>query len=214
MNTTLIAALTSIGLALPASALTTVYTDRAAFAAAAGVTSTIDFNNLAGPGSFFNYNGGALRASGVRFTSNATLFAVGAGWYGTNYADGAYLATAFASTDILRATLPLVTAVGFDFGSLFGSGTTANILLSDGTTVSAISAGSIRPLADFGFIGFTSSIPLTSIEIALPDAPDYSAIDNFTFSRTGVAPVSEPAAIALAGGGLALIALSRRRRSV
>lgn len=186
----------------------TVYTSRAAFDAATAGQTIIDFNGIAGANSYVAYNAGPLILSGVTFTGNGSMFVIGENWYGTAYPDGGYLNSDYAATNTIVATLPGATAVGFDFGGLLGAPVTFTVTLSDGFTWSATSNGSISPLTPLEFIGITSSTPLSSIKIDMPNAASYNAIDNFTLA----AAVPEPASCALLLTGLGMLGATMRRR--
>jgi hypothetical protein len=84
--------------------------------------------------------------------------------------------------------------------------------LSDGfaASFSLPSTVSVKDGA-LSFIGFVSSTPLTSIQIDMPDAPQFNAIDNFTIAVT-VAAVPEPGTLALLGVSLAGFGVMRRLR--
>lgn len=189
----------------------TVYTSRAAFDAATTGPAIIDFNGITAANSFVIYNAGPLTLSGVTFTGNGSMFVIGENYYSTAYPDGGYLNSDYArsGTNTIVAALPLgTTAVGFDFGGLLGAPVTFNVTLSDGFTWSGSSNGAISPLAPLEFIGFTSSTPLTSITIDMPDGPSYNAVDNFTVASA----VPEPASCALLLTGLGMLGAATRRR--
>lgn len=189
----------------------TAYTSRAAFGAATAAQTIIDFNGIAGASSAVFYGTGPLTLSGVTFTGNRSMFVIGENYYGTAYPDGGYLNSDYAAsgTNTIVAALPLgTTAIGFDFGGLLGAPVTFSVTLSDGFTWSGSSNGAISPLAPLEFIGFTSSTPLTSITIDMPDAPRYNSIDNFTIASA----VPEPVSCALVITGLGLLGATLRRR--
>lgn len=205
-----VAALASAGVARADA----MYTNQAAFDAGAGPLTTIDFNDIAAPGSFVSYGTGPLTLSGVTFTGNGSMFVIDPGYYGASYPNGGFLNSDYATTgvDTILATLPAnVKSVGFDFGGLLGSPVTFQVTLSDGHTFTATSNNSITGTGALDFAGFAASTPISSIQINMPDAPNYNAIDNFTFGSGGV---PEPATWAMLIVGVAMIGFAARRRSL
>jgi len=218
-----------------------VYTSRAAFDAAVVNETVITFDQFAPPGGFTCFSpqcGGppSLTTSGVTFTSNGSMFVIDPGFYQAQYpspflqSDAAPSCTnvpADTPCNVVVATFPPVTAVGFDFGGLFNVDptTTFDITLSDGFTYSATTADVICPVPTappaacagpgmLAFIGFTSTTPLTSVEISMPDAPNFNAIDNFTIGTALMIPVPEPRTLGVLAIGLTMLfaLLGTRRR--
>jgi hypothetical protein len=169
-----------------AVAADTVYSSRSAFDAAAGALTTITFDGIAGPGSFVDYGGGPLTLSGVTFTSNATLFVLDPGYYGSSYPYGGFLNADYAGLDTITAALPATTALGFDIGGLFGA-QTFTIGTSDGGSFVVNAPDSIIGTSALDFFGVTTSTPITSITVSYTDGA-YGALDNFSFGA-----VPEPA---------------------
>ncbi len=196
--------------ALPALAIDTEYTSLAAFQAATSGLTTITFDGMAPSGGFINVSSG-LSLSGVTFNMNGSGFIIDYGYYGaSSYAGDDFLNSDYAGTDTITALLPAGTmAVGSNYGSLFGSAG-ETVTLSDGTTYNvpdtSISGGS----AGLNFVGFTSSVPITSISFS---TNQYIVVDNFTFGSAG-AVTPEPGAYAMiASLGLTGAAFLRRRRA-
>ena len=175
-----------------------LYTSESAFDAATTGLTTVDFNGIASSDSFVSYGTGPLSLSGVSFTGNGSMFVIDPGFYGYSYSNGGFLTSDYSSPDIITATLPGggFTAVGTDFGSLFSGGATFTITLSTGDTFTVSTSGSIE-FGTLGFVGFTSSTPITSITFSMPDTPNYNALDNFQFG-TAVA-VPEPTSVVVFG---------------
>ena len=212
MKSNLLAASTLGGVALLMAVVTpsradVIYTDQAAFNAAVSSATVVTFNGLAPAGSFTSYGNGPLTQSGVTFTGNGSMYVLDPGYYGSSYADGDYLNSDYSSPDIITVTFPASRAVGFNFGGLFGPAT-FSVTLSDGFTDSQATSNSITGTAALSFMGYTTSTPITSIVITMPDGPSYNAIDNFTIERLAV---PEPATLGVIGIGLIALAGTRRK---
>lgn len=189
----------------------TVYTTLGSFNAATTGTTTVTFNGIASPGGFVNETS-PLALGGLTFTTGSTLFVIDPGFYASSYAGGGFLNADFSTPDILTVTLPSVTAIGFNFGGLFSATGSFPVTLSDGFSTSISSLNSISS-GSLDFVGFTSSTPLTSITLTLPDAPSYSALDNFVYgSAVTSGAVPEPATFGLMLTGLLGTAAAVRRR--
>jgi len=202
-------ALVAVGLAVaataaPSQASIVVYNNQASFNAATTGLTSVNFVGLAPPGGF-TYYGNTLTTGGLTFTDvGARLFVIDPGfsppsWSYTpgrpvltdNFGGGAGLTT----TAFPAGT----TAVSFTIGD-FGP-TTATITLSTGDVVNLNLAG--QPNLDF--IGFTSTIPITSVTIQ--DGIQAPVIDTVQFGQA----IPEPATFAVFGV-LAFGALGARRR--
>jgi hypothetical protein len=184
----------------------TVYTSLSSFNAATTGNTTITFNGIAAPGGFVAETSPATFA-GATFSTTSSLFVIDPGFYGFSYSNGGFLNADFQQPDVITVTLPSVTAVGFDFGGLFGATGPYLVTLSDGFSTSLSSSGSAAS-DNLSFVGFTSSTPLTSITLTLPDAPEYNAIDNFVYASA----VPEPGTLGLLATGLLGVAGGIRRR--
>jgi hypothetical protein len=172
------------------------YNSRAAFQAATNGTSTIDFEGFAPDGGFIS--GVSFTFSGVTFTqsvSRGALFVIGRNVYYSNNSVLSAQHGPSGPTD-LEITLPGgYTAIGMDVGSFRGS--TFTFTLSTGDVFT-------RPTQfNLGFVGVTTSTPITSIRIDSPDL--VMNVDNFTFGQA----VPEPASLMLFGIGT-LCLLGRR----
>ena len=177
----------------------TEYSSQAAFTAATTGLTNVDFNGIAAPGSFISYGNGPLVLSGTTITSNASMFVIDPGYYGFSYLDGFLNADYATPNDTLTFTLPApVTAVGFDFGSLFSGGASFDVTLGGLGPYLVSSSGSTQG-GSLGFAGFTSTTSFSVVTLTMPDTPNYNAVDNFQF---GSAAVPEPISAALLGTAL------------
>jgi len=198
-------------LMLPGSLLAgsvTVYTNQASFDAATSGLTNIDFNGIAAPGSYVAYGAGPLTLSGVTFTGNGSMFVIDPAYYGFPYTGGGFLTSDYSNPDIINAALGLVTAVGFDFGSLFSGGATFDVTLGSQTFI--VSTTGSTESGTLGFVGFTSSTPFSSVTLSMPDSPGYNAIDNFTFG-SNVATTPEPSSLLLFATSLLGLVPFRRK---
>lgn len=187
------------------------YADRASFDAAVASQTLIDFEGLGDPFAFVPAPPGET-LSGVNFdidrsTSDGVMFEIAASY---GYAPTAVLSSQGSSIadDNFLITLPGgFTAIAVDVGG-FGADT-VTFDLSTGDSFTAISGG-YSP----SFVGFTSTVAITSLKISQPGGNFGGSlvlnIDNFTF---GAAVVPEPSTLALSGvAGLALLAARLRSR--
>ena len=187
----------------------TVFTSLSSYNAATNSNITITFNGIA-PTDGFVAESSPFTLSGRSFSSTSSMFIVDPGFYASPYTGGGFLTTDFVNPDVLTITLPSVTAVAFDFGALFPGSASVLVSLSDGFTTT-ISTNDSLVGGSLAFAGFTSTAPLTSIKLTLPDSPDYNAIDNFTWGKAN-SPVPEPASLGLMLTGLLGAAGAIRRR--
>lgn len=200
-----------LGFAVQAPASVMTYSNLADFQAAATGVTTIDFNGIAAAGSFVGYGTGPLSLSGVTFNSNGSMFVIDPGYYSSSYAGGGFLNSDFSTSGVntITAALPSpVTALAMEFGGLFGGPVDFTFSFSDGSSVSGSSAASIIGGTPLAFIGFTSTVAITSASISMPDSPNYNAIDNFRFGNS----VPEPGSLALILLGMSGLAVAGRRR--
>jgi hypothetical protein len=187
----------------------TVYSSASAFTAATSGTTTITFNGIAAPGTYVNETS-PVTFSGATFTSSSDLFVIDPAYYGFPYTGGGFLSADYLNPDVLTVALPAgTTAVGFDYGGLFGPTGSFLVALSDGFSTTLSSTGSTAS-GNLDFAGFTSSTDLTSITLTLPDSPGYNALDNFVYGSAS--PVPEPATLGLMLTGLVGAAGVIRRR--
>jgi hypothetical protein len=210
-----------------ASALTTVYTSRAAFNAATLNQSIINFNSLTTSGNATLYNSpvNTLTTGGVTFSEDgptSTLYVIDTAYNGGTFffngGGGPYLNnnnyyTGFNQLTTLTATLPAnVSAVGADFGlqSTSFPNSTFKIGLSTGEV---FTFPSLPANPTFNFLGFVSDQLLTSLtfqataDFPAPNATGSPSLDNFTTAQA----VPEPSAILLAIGTFGIVSGAWRR---
>jgi hypothetical protein len=191
------------------------YPTRAAFDAATTGVTTIDFEGIAPPGGF-SYFGrpGSLTLSGVMFTTpgNADLYVISSTFYpGYNLGSGDFLQSGNGTPSSLTATVQLpgvFTAAAFDLGTFdtINSQVTVQLSTGDQFTTSA-------PFPTPTFVGFTSTVPFTSLSITITggDRRDALNVDNFAFG-SAVSAVPEPSSqVLLALGSLGLLGYVWRR---
>ena len=175
--------------------------------------TTITFNGLAPAGSYASFGHGPLVLSGVTFTSPSFMYAVDPKYYSSSYAGGDFFDSNFppSGLNVVTAVLPKpATTVGFDFGGLFGGPVTVSVMLSNGDMFTDTTTRSIVGTNSLAFTEFTAATPFTSVEISMPDLPNYNALDNFTF---GSVSVPEPASWTMMLLGFGLVGAIIRRRS-
>ncbi len=206
------------------------FTDLASFQAAAGPTTTTDFEGLAPADSTTYYGGTGLLIGGVNITtSDQQLFAVSA----TFSCQGVVGACGLGTGDMVegadlspRSSASTTTfALGantFVFGLNFraydqqpGLPTNAN-----GTFDVSVDGGapfSITSTAISNFIGIVSTTPLASITFTptgnIPNQATNAEFFHFDNMAVGAGlGTPEPGTIALIGGGLSGLCLLRRKR--
>jgi PEP-CTERM putative exosortase interaction domain len=201
-----------VGYAANARAVTILYPDRPAWqTTVAGLgygMTNIDFENVTKPDLFTVTAGDVIfydiNHSGGLHTVNSP----------TGYNSGKVLD--FFVTAPVLVTLPgNVYAFGLDLGEFsplsppfYFPPTLSNVALSTGETFPGPYQGNPYPI--FGFFGFLSDVPITSVSM-LPHAITEAMIDNFTYAQR-VTPVPEPSTMLLLGSGLAgLVGYGRRR---
>ena len=174
---------------LAAAAATAVF---AFLEPASAARTTITFEGMAAPGGFASFDGGPLVLSGATFTSDGFLFVIDPGYYGSHYASG-FLNADYANdaNTITVALPPNVYSGAFDFGGLFGA--LAGRLIVNGATFDFSSENSIVGTGVLDHFNFSSPSPIAAVTLILPDAPNYAAIDNFSYT-TGI---PEPATWAM-----------------
>ena len=181
----------------------TLFTDRAAFLAAATNLQNITFEGIAPPGSV-TAPLASLTLLGVTFSdSPQTIFVVDENFFAPTFQFGS--GSSLTGGVGMTATLPAgITAIGSDIMTALVSGVAFQIVLSTGDvfTVPAGSNGTRN------FAGFISDVPITSIrfnrQAGIP------VFDNFVFGQSVPRPVPEPATVALMGAGLGGLLLKRR----
>jgi len=219
MRALLLAGVVAFGLAEAAQATpvvtvpmvgTTVYTSKAAFAAALGGVTTIGFNGIIqAPDTYvstFSLTKGKLTftnrdpAVAIDVTKN-NYYGAGATYPGDFLIDAANSGTN-NTLDIQIAGG--IGAIGIDFGA-GSSGAQSRVIISNGTQVVDTSTA---PLGSTEFLGFVSSDPITSLSLTLIDAS--YVLENVSLAAPAAVP--EPASLALLSMGVAGIVAARRRR--
>ncbi|HUI05707.1 MAG TPA: hypothetical protein VL486_01745 [Verrucomicrobiae bacterium] len=200
-----------------AVASVTSYATKAAFDAATTGITTIGFEGIAPADGFVGLgNGGSLTLSGVTFTahSGVYLFVNSSTYYAVNdppaydLGSGDYLLAGSGAPAFLSITLPApVTALAFSLGTFDDSTSQITISLAPGGD--ALTAGAPYPTNTF--VGFTSSAPISSlqIEITAGNRQDTLTLDNFSF---GAAAIPEPNSITLLALGLGIVPWRQRKR--
>ncbi|MGR6331175.1 PEPxxWA-CTERM sorting domain-containing protein [Sphingomonas sp. XXL09] len=195
MKTMLLAltALTTVAVAAPASAATTIYTSATAFNAATinAVARTIPAS--ANPGSSYTLGG-------VTFSTTGSLLLFNDGAYGSGIA---YLADDRQNMGGPNYNIAATTnALALTLGSYFGGNTFSYVV--NGVTQS-ITLGNNRATS---FLGFTSDTPI-NVSFSVPTNAELD-VTGFT---TATAAVPEPATWALMILGMGAVGFAMRRRS-
>jgi PEP-CTERM motif len=210
LRVSVLAAALGSGFTSTARASTITFNDLAAFLGATSGLTTIDFNGIAPVNGFVSYANGPLVLSGVTITSNSSMFVIDPGFYGAPYAGGGFLNTDFSNPNVLTFATTN-TALGFNFGGLFGSPVTFTVTLSTGDVFNVVSNTSIINNTTLDFFGAISSAPFTSFTLSMPDSPNYNAVDNLRLGAAATTTVPEPGTLTLFGLGFAAWRLRRKR---
>lgn len=236
-------ALTLALLGLPALAsaqlVTTAYTDRGSFEAAAGTVIQQDFNGYTSDidlrSAAFDFGDFSVRGLGDgqrddagadRNYLDAPVFAPANIVGGLPVFNSAHLNLLVKSSSLLS---PTTSKVSFEFdspllafganlagiNSLLGSGVKIQV---DGIDLAAQPMSTAGQPSDIQFFGFTSTTGFTKVEflsdgsLLVPHVP--FLLDNLIYAQAPVlSPVPEPETYALMLGGLGLLAALRRRRA-
>ncbi len=189
------------------------FSTRSAFDSAAGTTSLITFNGLAGSGGAFF--GSSITQGDVTFTNGAARYFVLPGNAYNAGLTSDYLNNNAGSQNLGIVFGSPVYSFGMDFGTVFtwGGGSSLQLTLSSGESFSlglgAYLAGSGS--GTLSFFGVVSDVAISSVSMV--DTSQGMIIDNFAY---GLTPNSVPDAggtallVALAGVGMVV---ARRRRA-
>ena len=216
----------------PASVV--LYTSQTAFDAATSSVSSFGFNSLITGSGSVSYNTAAgLTLDGFNFvgtTGTASnpyyLGAEGPSFYFNDYnrvpgassLQGPGISSAFydVTNGAMTITMPGagVTAFGlvvFDVlvGDTTGAGTDTVNLYAGGSTGSVVTPA----FAGTGFIGFTSTVPITSVTLTGTNPNEFPTISSVYFEEAAASSVPEPGTLGLSGFGLLLgvVLISNRR---
>jgi hypothetical protein len=195
------------------------FSSQSAWASAlSGAPTTINFeglapNNTTDPQTYIGSGPGAnTTVGGVNFAIGAAgadngMFIAGDG----NYAPVSVLTVGSTSlvgspSDLLITLPSAVTALGFDFFSLY-VGDTATITLSDGSVQTLV-----LPNSDLAFFGVTAPGGLTSVDISLAPGTYDLAETDFSYGTAATSATPEPSSLLLLGSGLVGLAGMVRRK--
>ncbi|MBE9547964.1 MAG: hypothetical protein IMF09_01045 [Proteobacteria bacterium] len=172
----------------------TSYPDLPSFLAVAGSPAFEDFENgMVAPGgvtgcppplnSLSNnacfIPGGLIAGFSVNATGGSNVVILGAGLIGPNQTSIVTGADQFAESTIITFDGTSVTAVAFDVYTNATGPITITVLDSVGGTIGVLNTGAVVPATPL-FIGFTSSVPIASINIA-DDTGGGELLDDLRF---------------------------------
>jgi len=188
------------------------YNTLTSFNAAAGATTTINFDSLS-PIAIHTYFGdpGSVSLGGDTFSSSQALFAFKPAIY---YSSSFLSAQTQANPPFNSLTIQTagVNAIGFTYGDFFVALPNLTVTINGGTPVS------LTPATSSGtFVGFTDTSLITSIVLtetgSLP-ARDGAVLDliNVLQTQQTVSATPLPAGLPLFATGLGVIGLLGRRR--
>jgi hypothetical protein len=207
------------------------FSDLASFQAAAGPTTTTDFEGLAPSGSTTSFGVTGLSIGGVNITSidDGQLFAVsgtfmfqgvaGAGSLGTgDFVEGSFWTQAGGGGATTFAIGANIFAFGLNFRSYDQQPnlpTNANGTFD--VSVNGAAPFSITSTSISNFIGIVSTTPLTSVAFTptggIPNPANFTQFFHFDNMAVGTSAVTpEPGTVALIGSGLIGICWFRRKR--
>lgn len=205
-----------------AHAATVTYNNRAAFTAASGSLTNIDFEAQdTTPGGFTYYGSSGLTASGVSFTAplSSYLFVASPTAVNPAYQWGSGASLLFGSTNeggnLVIQFGAGVFSFGFDLMAQADAApdTTGGLIYNisiDGNPYAATTQA--RP--NRAFFGITSDVALSTVTLTMTNTYTFRAlpiIDNVSFGGSATA-VPEPGSLGLAGLALALAGLGFKRR--
>ena len=167
---------------------TIIYRSRPAFDAATTGTTTIVFEEIAPTNGFVAYgNGGSLTVNGVDFATDSGiyLYVNSSSYYATNkppaynLGSGDYLLAGSGAPSFILITLPApVTAIGFYCGTFDSTGQVTITTFPNGEVFTTSA-----PYPTRRFVGLTSSVPISSVQIEITDGnrQDTLSLDDFSF---------------------------------
>lgn len=176
---------------LPAHAAVMFYTNRAAFEADTTDLTAINFEGIAdSEGYVYTPSPPGLSLSGVNFADNTVnqQYVADSGFPGYEFMESDFLtSTSQGSTADITFANP-VTAVGTDISGIARYGIPFQFALSTGESFI------YQPQEDnIGFLGFTSTTPITALTISPLDSLDIGPqLDNFTVGQAKPAAITAP----------------------
>jgi hypothetical protein len=191
-----------------ASAQVTEYTDQTAFDAAAANVSSFGFESVAPPG-FLGFGG--VSVGGIDFAGSATNIPIAIGTGAEPVYGGAAFFTSVSQNPGIDSaevvcTLSGSNAIGFTYGDVADAGAqpfTVSLSTGDGFSLLTPPTGQ-----DTGFVGFTSTAPITSIVFS-DNGQEFDVI-QFETSSPGAVGVPEPGPLVLLATGLLALTLVPR----
>ena len=202
--------LVAIGIqASAANAAIITFSNLASWQSAVTGVNTVTFEEN-GPGGFTSYDSGPVTFGANTFVTDPTgaIFTIDPGFACPGYCEiGTGDVLSAQTGTLLTISGGGVTALAFDW--LVWVTNTLTITLSTGNVISLPTSAFVP-----GFFGVTSTIPITSLMLTIPQASGVQVL-NLDNVRTAQAvfqqPVPEPGSLLLFACGLTALALARSR---